>query len=149
MSIVAVWSALVVGFASLAGCASGGFKLTRDYAGWVNRQNIVLRIVLYILTGVVFAVTMLIDLVIFNTMDFWEGRISQGEYNFNQDGRMYAVRHKLDAKSGLRESKIIITGSGLSKAQEILIKESRKDEIELFVDGVRKDYASGYRYHLL
>ncbi len=56
-----------------AGCASGGFKLTRKYASWLNSNNIIIRIILYILTSVVFAVTILIDMVIFNTIDFWEG----------------------------------------------------------------------------
>lgn len=60
---LAVWSAVLA-----TGCASGGFKLTRQYAQFVNRQQLILRIVLYILTSIVFAATLLIDAVIFNTM---------------------------------------------------------------------------------
>ena len=75
-------TALSVAMLATAGCASGGFKLTREYARWVNSKNIILRIILYILTAVVFAVTMLIDLVVFNTMDFWNGTVSQGDYKF-------------------------------------------------------------------
>ena len=40
------------------GCASGGFKLTRQYARFVNKQQIIIRIVLYILTAVVFLATL-------------------------------------------------------------------------------------------
>ena len=68
-----------------SGCASGGFQLTRSFAGWVNSQNVVLRVILYILTAVIFAVTLLIDLLINNTIDFWDGKVSAGTYNFSKD----------------------------------------------------------------
>src|SRR5688572_8030721 len=77
-----------------SGCASGGFKLTRQYARWVNSQNIILRIVLYILTFIVFAVTLLIDAVVFNTIDFWEGKVSEGTYDFKDGDKVYQVRHE-------------------------------------------------------
>ena len=76
-----------------AGCASGGFKLTRQYARWVNSQNIILRIVIYILTSVVFAVTMLIDFVIFNTLDFWNGTVAAGSYEFKDGDKLFQERN--------------------------------------------------------
>lgn len=131
-----IWSALVMGLTS--GCASGGYKMTRQYAGWVNKQNLILRIVLYILTGIVFAVTLLIDAVIFNTMDFWEGRVSQGTYEFNKDERTYVAKHKLSAESGLRESRIEVSGKGLEKPQVLVLRETAQKDIEVLVDGVLK-----------
>jgi hypothetical protein len=117
---------------SLQNCASGGFKLTRQYAGWVNSQNLILRIILYILTSVVFAVTLLIDAVIFNTMDFWNGRVSQGTYEFEKEGKKYVVTHSYH-EQGLRQS--IIQVSHSDKTEVILIKETAKSTIELWQNG--------------
>ena len=44
------------------GCVSGGFKLTRQYAGWVNSQHIVIKSLLYILGFVIFAITLIPEL---------------------------------------------------------------------------------------
>lgn len=117
---------------SLQNCASGGFKLTRQYAGWVNSQNLILRIILYILTSVVFAVTLVIDAVIFNTMDFWNGRVSQGTYEFEKDGKKYIVTHSYHGQ-GLRQSAIQV--SHLDKTELILIKETAQNTIELWQNG--------------
>ncbi|MES2854537.1 MAG: hypothetical protein V4692_01685, partial [Bdellovibrionota bacterium] len=43
------------------GCASGGFKYTRKYAQFINGQMILIRIILYIFTSIVFVITMLVD----------------------------------------------------------------------------------------
>ena len=88
------------------GCASGGFKLTRQYAGFVNRQPTILRIIIYLLTGIVFAVTMLIDMVIFNTIDFWEGRVSAGSYEFKKGDKTFHVRHEFMPGTILKRSTI-------------------------------------------
>ncbi len=117
------------------GCASGGFKLTREYARWVNSQNIILRIVLYIFTSVVFAVTLLIDFVIFNTIDFWEGKISAGSYEFEKDGRTYQVQHEVNPDSQLKRSTIEIRDEGAALVQKVVLRETPSGEIELFVDG--------------
>jgi hypothetical protein len=117
------------------GCASGGFKLTRQYAGWVNSQNIILRIVLYILTSVVFAVTLLIDAVVFNTMDFWEGRVSQGTYEFKDATKTYQVRHEFQPGTQLKRSTIQIKDLNQARLQEIVLSETASGEIEMFIDG--------------
>jgi Domain of unknown function (DUF3332) len=134
-----ILSSLVLAFTT--GCASGGYKLTRQYSGWVNRNNVVIRVVLYILTLPVYAVTLLIDTVIFNTMDFWDGRVSQGTYKFEKDGQMYVVQHSLDEKSGLRQSRIEIA-SNTAKTQVVLINETPAREIELRVDGVLRNWTN-------
>ena len=125
-------ASFVMAFAS--GCASGGFKLTRKYAGFVNKQNIILRIVLYILTGVVFAVTLLIDMVVFNTMDFWDGRVSQGTYHFQKEGMQYAVHHRY-VEGGLRESHIEVLDAHKKKVQDVLLKELPDSQIEIYING--------------
>jgi hypothetical protein len=122
-----------------SGCASGGFKLTRQYATWVNSQQVVLRVILYILTGVVFVVTMLIDLVVFNTMDFWDGRVSAGTYSFEKDGKIFQAKHEflIDPASNLKlkRSTIRVMDSHHSLLQEVVLNETVKGEIEMSVDG--------------
>lgn len=96
------------------GCMSGGFKWTRRYAQFVNSTHIVVRVVLYILTLPVYAITYLVDAVIFNTMDFWNGRVSAGRYEFKTDQHTYVVHHGFgDPARTLRHSKIEIWGKGV------------------------------------
>lgn len=121
--------------AMTAGCASGGFKLTRQYAGFVNKQNLIIRIVLYILTGVVFAATMLIDMVIFNTMDFWEGRVSQGTYEFQQGDKTYVAQHEILPGTQLKHSTIKIFDSTQNLIQQVVLQELPSGEIEMSIDG--------------
>lgn len=120
------------------GCASGGFKLTREYARWVNSQNIVLRVILYILTFVVFAVTMLIDAVLFNTMDFWQGKVSQGTYEFKDEGKTFIVKHEISPGTSLKKSTIDVLGEKSEVLQNVVISETAKGEIELYVNGKLK-----------
>lgn len=125
------------------GCASGGFKLTRQYAGWVNSQHIIIRIILYILTAVVFAVTMLIDLVIYNTMDFWNGRVSAGDYQFKDGEKTYLVRHFFEPGTQLKRSFIEVQGPGRTLLQTVQLLETPKGEIEMFVDGQLRTRVQG------
>jgi hypothetical protein len=127
-------TAMVAGLTT--GCASGGYKLTRQYAGWVNKQNIVLRIVLYLLTSVVFAVTLLIDAVIFNTMDFWEGRVSQGTFEYSEDGKVYKAQHKLN-EGGLRSSQIEVWQNE-KLLHTISLIETPEHKIQLLENGILK-----------
>lgn len=122
-----------------SGCASGGYKLTRQYARWLNSQNIILRIVLYILTSVVFAVTLLIDAVVFNTMDFWNGTVAAGTYHFNQDEKTYLVQHEFLSGTQLRKSTIKISDLNNEKLQEVILQETNNHKIQMIVDG--KPYA--------
>jgi hypothetical protein len=133
-----------MGFASAAflsmatGCASGGYKLTRQYAGWVNSQNVILRVIIYILTMVVFAVTILIDTVVFNTMDFWNGRVSQGDYNFKDGEKTYFVRHEILPGSGLKRSTIQVSDLNGKHLQEVVLSQTPQGEIIMTVDGVER-----------
>lgn len=121
-----------------SGCASGGFKLTRQYAGWVNSQTLILRIVLYLLTFVVFLVTLVIDAVVFNTMDFWEGKVSQGTYDFKDGDKTYQVHHEFQPGTHLRRSTIRIRDVRQTLLQEVVLSETATGEIELFVDGRKR-----------
>lgn len=130
-----VYTALSVAILFSAGCASGGFKLTRQYARWVNSQNIILRIIIYILTGIVFAVTLLIDMVVFNTMDFWNGTVSQGDYNFKGEDKVYHVKHEILPGTLLKRSTInVFTHDEKTKIQKVVLNETPTGEIEMFVD---------------
>lgn len=128
-------TALSVALLATAGCASGGFKLTREYARWVNSKNIILRIILYILTAVVFAVTMLIDLVIFNTMDFWNGTVSQGDYHFKGENKTFYVKHEFLPNTLLKRSTIQVKNDKEELIQTVVLSETKSGEIEMFVDG--------------
>jgi hypothetical protein len=137
-SIVTLWSALIMSLTT--GCASGGYKLTRSYAGFVNKQNIIIRIVLYILTAVVFAVTLLIDAVVFNTMDFWEGRVSQGTYKFESEDKVYVVAHSYQSGTELKKSHIeVYSAATKQKLQEITLQETKDLKIQVYVDGTLKE----------
>lgn len=126
-----------------SGCASGGYKLTRQYAGWVNKQNIILRIVLYILTFVVFTVTLLIDAVIFNTIDFWEGKVSAGSFEFKDGSKVYHVKHEFLPKSNLKRSTIQILDLNQNVVQDVVLAETAAGEIEMFVDGKLRTRVNG------
>ena len=117
------------------GCASGGYKLTREYARWVNSKSLILRIILYILTAVVFAVTLLIDTVIFNTMDFWNGTVSEGKYEFRDQEKIYQVHHEILPGTGLKRSTIEVKDSSSKLLQTVVLNETTSGEIEMSVDG--------------
>jgi hypothetical protein len=118
------------------GCMSGSFRLTRDYARWVNSKNIIFRIILYILTFVVFAVTMIIDTVILNSIDFWDGKVAAGQYEFKEGEKTYQVFHEFQpGELRLKRSTITILDPKQNQLQKIVLNETASGEIELIVDG--------------
>lgn len=135
-TIISVLTLLACSFAALtSGCASGGFKLTRQYARWVNSQMIILRIVLYIVTIPIYGITILIDVVVFNTMDFWNGTIAAGAYQYKQDGKNYFVNHEFQPGTQLKQSTIEVKNEKLALLQTMVLKETPSGEIEFYVDG--------------
>lgn len=123
----------------MSGCASGGYSLTRSYAEFVNGQrNPVLRVVVYLLTSVVFVVTLLVDVIYYNTLDFWDGRISAGDYRFQQGERTYYAHHEVAPGSNLRSSTIRIHDNNDKLIQTVALNETSTGEIEMFVDGVKR-----------
>lgn len=136
---VMLLASTIVAFTS--GCASGGFKLTREYAGFVNRQHVVIRVILYILTSVIFFATLLIDLVLNNTMDFWDGRVSQGTYTFSTEDKTFVVQHDISSE-GLKSSHIEVFAKDKAKLQDVTLKQTAQLDIEVFVDGQLKGRVS-------
>jgi hypothetical protein len=120
--------------AMTSGCASGGFHLTREYAGWLNSQNIIVRIVLYVFGFVVFFVTLLVDMVILNTADFWQGRVSAGNYQFKDGDKTFLVHHEFLPTTNLKRSTIQVLEHG-KKLQEVMLSETTSGEIEFYIDG--------------
>lgn len=118
-----------------SGCVSGGFKLTRQYAGFVNSQHVILRVLIYIFTGIIFFVTILVDMVYNNTVDFWDGKVSAGDYNFKGGEKTYYVRHEYLPGSKLRRSTINIKDLQEKHLQEIVLSETPAGDIELYIDG--------------
>jgi hypothetical protein len=135
-----VWS---VGFRLLAaitacgigaGCVSGGFMTTRTVAKWLNSQNIVLRVVLYVFIWPVFLITMLADEVIFNTIDFWSGKVTAQNSVFEKDGVRVQVAHSL---TPLRRSVFTIDGKN-GEHSIIELRESALGSIEVYKDGQKR-----------
>ncbi len=124
---------LIMGLTS--GCASGGWQLTRSFATWINSNGTIMRVVLYILTFVVFFVTILIDVVVNNSIDFWNGTVAQGLYNFERDGKTYNVHHEILPDTHLKRSTIRVVDSRAKLLQEVVLKQTPSGEIELYVDG--------------
>ena len=122
-------------------CASGGYRLTRRYSSFVNHQNVVLRVIVYILTFPVFGVTLLIDGVINNTVDFWEGRVAQGTFRYESGGRTFVAQHATGADS-LKSSHIETFGADHVKLQDVGLTQTSATNIEVWVDGVFKHRVS-------
>ena len=141
LSIIVAFSFL--GFST--GCASGGYKITRGFSRWVNKQHIIIRIVLYIFLMPVWGITLLIDAVVFNTMDFWQGRVSQGTYNFEENGKQYWVKHELQEGTQLKKSTIRVMDLAEQKVREIIVKENRDHTVEVYLDGKLRRKASGVK----
>ncbi len=117
------------------GCASGGYKMTRKFSGFVNKQNIIIRIILYIVAVPIYGITLALDAVIFNTMDFWEGRVSANTYNFEKDGQKYIVKHFYKGEEKLRNTQITFQSEAGEKQKELLISEAPDGRIKVYVDG--------------
>lgn len=116
------------------GCVSGGWELTRDYSNWINSKKVGLRVVLYLLTSLVFVITMFIDVFINNTVDFWKGKTSDSSTVFHKDGKSIFVQHETNPETQLKKSTIVIKEND-KLLQTIVLKETANLEIELIVDG--------------
>ena len=122
---------------ALTGCAAGGFKLTRGLARWNNSKSIVPRILIYIAFGLllpVYIITLLVDFVVMNTIDFWEGTVASQNVNYEEKGVHYAVAHVRDP---LRHTTIRMSiGDQLKSVVEL--RELENGKIALSIDGVRR-----------
>jgi hypothetical protein len=122
-SALAIYAVISGGI--LSSCASGGSKLTRQIAQMVNSQQIIIRVIIYILAGaLIFGITLLVDMVIFNTMDFWEGRVSANTYEFNKDGKTYLAHHRFQEGTQLKESHLQVFDANQKLLQDVVIRET-------------------------
>jgi hypothetical protein len=130
--------ALLMAFAAagmtVTGCASGGYKLTRAYARFINSKPLLLRIVLYIFIGIFFVVTELLDALIFNTVDFWSGKVSANQHRFEKDGNVIEVAH---SRSPLRQSVFDISERS-GKKTRVELREVADQKVDVYVNGTRK-----------
>lgn len=110
-------------------CASGGYKFTRKFSQFVNSKNIVLRIILYIVTIPVFGITLAVDTIIFNTLDFWDGKVSANEYSFSEDGKEYVVKHSIE--NNLKRTNINVFEDNKLIASHALV-ETKDNKIQVF-----------------
>lgn len=118
------------------GCASGGYHLSRTLAGWMNKQDLLIRVLLYIFLGGAFFFTILADMIYFNTVDFWTGKVTAGIYEYKDSDKAYVVNHSFE--NDLKRTEIQISDLKGKKLQNILLKETATHEIELYVDGTLK-----------
>lgn len=118
-----------------SGCVSGGYKLTRQYATFVNGQQVIVRVLLYIFTLFIFGITLIVDDIIFNTMDFWKGTVSENTYKFNKDDKTYVVQHEFVGPALLKRSTIKTFDSHMKQLQEVVLNETANHQIEFYVDG--------------
>lgn len=130
--------ALLMAFSAMgltaSGCASGGYKLTRSYARFINSKPLLLRIVLYIFIGIFFVVTEILDALIFNTVDFWSGKVSANQHRFEKDGTVVEVAH---SRSPLRQSVFDITERN-GKKTRVELREVADQKVDVYVNGTRK-----------
>ena len=135
------------------GCASGGFKITRKFARLINSQHIIIRIILYILTAPVFGITLAIDAIIFNTIDFWEGKVSAGSHQFEEGDKVYLVQNEYVGEDKLRKSTIRIQEKSGKIFKTIVFHETDQKQIKVLVNGELKsvvksigDFPVAYMY---
>lgn len=131
-----IGSLLACAFMAMSsGCASGGYKLSRSFAGWINDKNVFLRVILYIFTGGLFLFTLIIDLLVFNTLDFWQGKISAGDYQFKEGGKTYFAKHEFIPGTQLKKSTLRVKDENQKLIQEVVLAETSEGMIETYIDG--------------
>jgi hypothetical protein len=100
--------------AGTSGCATGGYKLTRDWSRFVHGQNIIVRVLMYIIpiAPIGALITTIVDSVFFNLIDFWQGKVTANTLNFTKD----------NIRSG-------------DSMQTLVLSETRQGDIEMTIDG--------------
>ena len=78
--------------------------------------------------------TFAIDAVIFNSLDFWEGRVSQGTYHFKGKGKTYVVKHELLPNTKLKKSTIYVLDAQKKQLQEVVLTETKAGKIKIELD---------------
>ncbi len=124
----------LAGTFALQSCLSGGWKVTRIVAKWNNSMGVLPRILIYIAFFIlqVYTVTALIDSIVFNTIDFWNGTVTGMNKQYKKNGMDVAVSH---SRTPLRQS-IITTSKGDQVISVVQISELASGKIALTINGV-------------
>ena len=126
--------AAVLASGVVVGCASGGFTTTRSVSKFINSKGIILRIVLYIVLWPVLIITMLADEIVFNTIDFWTGKVSAQNKVFEKNGVRVMVAHSL---TPLHRSVLTIEPKKGDRTV-IELRETATGSVEVYRDGVKR-----------
>lgn len=78
-------------------------------------------------------------------MDFWEGRVSANTYEFEKDNKKFFVKHEISPETKLKKSTIEVKDFNQKLLQTVVLKETEKEEIELYVDGVLRTKVDNIR----
>lgn len=138
------WLALYLALTAAAvgtpniGCVGGNFNAIRTIAKWNLSFSILPRIIVYILLIIipVYPIAGFLDIVIFNTIEFWTNSnpIHASNSVFEKDGIKVAITNTADP---LRKTVMLLTYPD-GKIQEIRMEETELHAIRVFVDGVEK-----------
>ncbi|MGE4231838.1 MAG: DUF3332 family protein [Bacteriovoracia bacterium] len=132
---IAVILLLTIQPIAFQGCAAGNWNLIRKVANWNLKMSILPRVLVYIILVIipVYAVTALLDAVIFNTIEFWTGSavIRADHKVFEKDGDKVEIVNTVDP---LKKSKITTTHKDGS-IQVVEMIETPRGTIEIFMDG--------------
>jgi hypothetical protein len=100
---ICVLTLLAFSTTQLSGCVAGNFGLTRKLARWNLSFSIFPRIIVYIALIIipVYAITLLFDFIINNTIEFWTNSpvVSAQNHTFEQDGYRVEVEHSRNSLS--------------------------------------------------
>ena len=151
---------LLAGSIMFSSCI-GSFSLFNKYAAWqkdMTNNKFINAIVGFFLMPVVGSVTLFIDAVILNTVEFWTGEnpiasnVGNTQQIMGQDGRLYAVKtlrngYKITAPDGVvtrlvydkKNDSWSITQNGIT--QELFRFNEDGKSIKMTVNGESRDFS--------
>lgn len=140
-SFIRTWAILLILCFSnigLSGCAAGNFSLTRSVGRWNRKFTEIPRVLIYIAFVIipVYPIAMLVDLVVTNTIDFWQGGSASAMNNtIYKDGYKIKIAHSADP---LRKSIMQSYDKNEKLVSTVELRETEQHTIEVYLDGVKK-----------
>ncbi|MEW6055997.1 MAG: DUF3332 family protein [Bdellovibrionota bacterium] len=123
---------------SFSGCAGGNFNLVRSVAKWNLRMSLLPRVIVYLAFIIipVYPIALLLDAILFNTIEFWTGKpvLTAKNQKFEKDGVTVEIAHFLDP---LRRTVITSTMKDGSRSLTEL-RETEGKSIEIYVDQIKR-----------
>jgi hypothetical protein len=91
-------SVTVIIVPALAQCY-GGFVLTRKWHGFISGiNNKWLRWIVFLITCIVYGITIWVDAIIFNSIEFWSGSNPMAHSDFDENGQFVKVEERSGEK---------------------------------------------------